>query len=43
MEKEVLLVFKTHLDVGFTDYSKKIVDNYMDNGFLADLGGVEAG
>ena len=30
MEKEILLIFKTHLDVGFTDYSKKIVDNYLN-------------
>ncbi len=28
--KEVLVLFKTHLDVGFTDYSKNIIDNYVN-------------
>lgn len=28
--KEVLLIFKTHLDIGFTDYSKNIVDKYIN-------------
>lgn len=30
MEKEVLVIFKTHLDVGFTDYSKNIIKNYIE-------------
>lgn len=29
-KKEVLVLFKTHLDVGFTDYSKNIIDNYLN-------------
>lgn len=29
-QKEVLIIFKTHLDVGFTDYSKNIVDKYLN-------------
>lgn len=31
MIKEVLVVFKTHLDIGFTDYSKNVVDKYLNN------------
>lgn len=27
--KEVLLIFKTHLDIGFTDFSKNIIDKYL--------------
>lgn len=30
MEKEVLILFKTHLDIGFTDYAENIVSKYMD-------------
>ena len=30
MQKEVLIIFKTHLDIGFTDYSKNIIKRYMD-------------
>ncbi|MDD7741020.1 MAG: DUF5054 domain-containing protein [Fusicatenibacter sp.] len=29
-EKEVLLIFKTHLDIGFTDYSANIVSKYLN-------------
>ncbi|MBQ9084029.1 MAG: DUF5054 domain-containing protein [Clostridia bacterium] len=29
MEKEVLVIFKTHLDVGFTDLSQSILDKYL--------------
>ncbi len=29
--KKVLVLFKTHLDVGFTDLSKNIVDKYNEN------------
>lgn len=29
-KKEVLVLFKTHLDVGFTDYSKNIINNYLN-------------
>ena len=28
-QKEVLLIFKTHLDIGFTDLSKNVIDNYL--------------
>ena len=28
-KKEVLLIFKTHLDVGFTDYAENIVNKYL--------------
>ena len=28
--KEVLVIFKTHLDVGFTGYEKDIIDNYLN-------------
>ena len=27
--KELLLIFKTHLDIGFTDFSKNILDKYL--------------
>lgn len=30
MVKEVLLIFKTHLDIGFTDYSENIVNDYIN-------------
>ena len=30
MKKEVLMIFKTHLDIGFTDYSENIVRKYLD-------------
>ncbi len=29
-KKDVLVIFKTHLDIGFTDYSENIVRNYLD-------------
>ena len=28
--KEILVIFKTHLDIGFTDYSKNILKKYLD-------------
>lgn len=28
---KILVIFKTHLDVGFTDFAKNITDNYMRN------------
>ncbi len=28
--KKVLVIFKTHLDIGFTDFSKNVVDRYMN-------------
>ena len=28
-KKEVLMIFKTHLDIGFTDYAENIVDKYL--------------
>ena len=30
MIKEVLLIFKTHLDIGFTDYAENVVNAYME-------------
>lgn len=29
-KKELLLIFKTHLDIGFTDYAENIVRNYIE-------------
>lgn len=29
--KKIIVVFKTHLDIGFTDLSKKVTENYMTN------------
>ena len=29
MKKDVLVLFKTHLDIGFTDFSKNIIDKYL--------------
>ena len=29
MKKDVLLIFKTHLDIGFTDYSEKVCERYL--------------
>ena len=29
--QKIFVIFKTHLDVGFTDFSEKVVDNYMQN------------
>lgn len=31
MIKEVYLIFKTHLDIGYTDYAKNVIDNYLYN------------
>ncbi len=31
MVKEVYIIFKTHLDIGYTDYAQKVIDNYLDN------------
>ena len=28
--KKILVLFKTHLDIGFTDFSKNVVDKYMN-------------
>lgn len=28
--KKVFVIFKTHLDVGFTQYAKNVVDNYLE-------------
>ncbi len=30
MQKEVLLIFKTHLDVGYTDMAKNVIDKYLN-------------
>ena len=35
MVKEVLVLFKTHLDIGYSDYAEMIVDKYI-NGFIPD-------
>ncbi|MBQ4161164.1 MAG: DUF5054 domain-containing protein, partial [Clostridia bacterium] len=29
MVKELILVFKTHLDIGYTDYAEKVVERYL--------------
>ncbi len=29
--KKIIVLFKTHLDVGFTDFSANVVQNYMDS------------
>lgn len=29
--KRIYVLFKTHLDIGFTDMSQKVVENYMKN------------
>lgn len=29
--KKILVLFKTHLDIGFTDFSANIVNNYIEN------------
>ena len=29
--KKVLVLFKTHLDIGFTDFSAKVVEKYMES------------
>ena len=28
--KKIIVIFKTHLDIGFTDFSEKVVKKYMD-------------
>ena len=30
MKKEVLVIFKTHLDIGYTDYASNIVSNNIN-------------
>ncbi len=30
-KKTVLIIFKTHLDIGFTDYAANVVNNYITN------------
>lgn len=30
MKKDILIIFKTHLDIGFTDYSKNVIKRYID-------------
>ena len=30
MQKEVLVIFKTHLDVGYTDLGQAVVDKYLN-------------
>ena len=30
MISKVLLLFKTHLDIGFTDYAENVVKQYLD-------------
>lgn len=29
--KKILVLFKTHLDIGFTDFSANVIDGYMNN------------
>ena len=33
--KKVIVIFKTHLDIGFTDFSKNVVDRYLES-FIPD-------
>ena len=40
MVKEVLVLFKTHLDIGYTDYAENVVDRYV-NKFIP--GAIELG
>jgi len=37
MTKNIHLIFKTHLDVGFTDYASKVVENYFKKYIPASL------
>ena len=30
-QKEVLLIFKTHLDIGFTDFSRTVIERYLND------------
>lgn len=30
-KKDVLVIFKTHLDVGFTNYAANVIDNYLNS------------
>lgn len=30
-KKDVLVIFKTHLDVGFTNYAENVIDNYLNS------------
>ena len=30
MAKEVLIIFKTHLDIGYTDYAKNVIGKYLN-------------
>lgn len=31
MIKEVYVIFKTHLDIGYTDYAENVINNYLTN------------
>lgn len=31
MINEVLIIFKTHLDIGYTDYAENVINNYLTN------------
>ena len=37
MVKNIHLIFKTHLDVGFTDYASVVVNNYFSKYIPASL------
>ena len=30
MQKDILMIFKTHLDIGYTDFSKNVVERYIN-------------
>ena len=30
MKKEVIIIFKTHLDIGYTDYSRNVIGKYLN-------------
>ena len=34
--KKIILVFKTHFDIGFTDLSSRVIDNYA-KGMLEEV------
>lgn len=31
MKKEVLVIFKTHLDIGYTNFASDVILNYLNN------------
>lgn len=31
IKKTILMIFKTHLDIGFTDFAENVIDNYLNS------------